>query len=186
MVFVNLQYNGRSLNEAVQAVEGFLQDSYLKAGISYEFTGFLSLKQYYLQSRIALEEGMKRYPLRWVVRFEDIALDYLLGKCTEQLKPVLVCSPAVLTLKDYDQEHKTEYYDTLRTYLTCQMNAVKAAKKLFIHRSTFLYRMAHIKELVNMDLENPNQLLYLLLTCKLLDQQEKTGESGEESNNDHA
>ena len=64
VVFVNLQYNGRSLNEAVQAVEGFLQDSYLKAGISYEFTGFLSLKQYYLQSRIALEEGMKRYPLR--------------------------------------------------------------------------------------------------------------------------
>lgn len=180
VVFVNLRYNGKSLDEAVQTVEGFLQDSYLKAGISYEFTGFQSLKQYYLQSKVALEEGMKRYPLRWVVRFEDIALDYLLGKCTEQLKPVLVCSPAALLLKDYDREHRTEYYDTLCTYLTCQMNAVKAAKKLFIHRSTFLYRMAHIKEMIHIDLENPDQLLYLLLTCKLLEQEERIGESGED------
>ena len=93
---------------------------------------------------------------------------------------MLVCSPAALLLKDYDREHRTEYYDPLCTYLTWQMNAVKAAKKLFIHRSTFLYRMAHIKELIHIDLENPDQLLYLLLTCKLLEQEERTGESGED------
>ncbi len=185
VVYVNLHYYGKTLTEAVGVVEGFLQDSYLKAGISYEFTGFQSLKQYYLQSRVALEEGMKRYPLRWVNRFEDIALDYLLGKCTERLGPAVVCSPAVLMLKDYDRDHRTEYYDTLHTYLTCQMNAVKAAKSLFIHRSTFLYRMAHIKELMNLDLENPNQLLYLLLTYKLLEKEERSGENREERPEEH-
>lgn len=54
-----------------------------------------------------------------------------------------------------------------------QMNAVKAAKELFIHRSTFLYRMAHIKELVQIDLEEPDQLLYLLLTYRLLEMNEQ-------------
>ena len=157
VVYVNLHYLGKSLEDAV------------KAGISYEFAGLQSLKQYYLQSRIALEEGMKRYPLRWVNRFDEIALDYLMGKCTERLEPKVVCSQAVLTLRDYDRDHKTEYYETLRTYITCQMNAVKAAKELFIHRSTFLYRMTHIKDLINIDLENPDQLLYLLLTYKLLE-----------------
>jgi DNA-binding PucR family transcriptional regulator len=107
-----------------------------------------------------------------MIRFEEIGLDYLLGKCTEKLEPNVVCSRAVLTLKKYDLEHKTDYYETLRTYITCQMNAVKAAKALYIHRSTFLYRMAHIKELVNLDLEDPDQLLYLLLTYKLLEQGE--------------
>lgn len=185
VVYVNLYYNGRTLSEAVEMVEGFLKDSYLKAGISYEFSGLHSLKQYYLQSRVALEEGMKRYPLRWVNRFEDIALDYLLGKCTERLIPAVVCSPAVLMLKDYDREHRTEYYDTLRTYITCQMNAVKAAKALFIHRSTFLYRMSHIRELMHLDLENPDQLLYLLLTYKLLEKEERSGDNNEERPGEH-
>ena len=171
VVYVNLNRNGKTLEEAVRTMTGFLKDSYLKAGISYEFTGLQSLKQYYLQSMIALREGMKRYPLRWVNRFEDIALDYLMGKCTEKLEPKVICSRAVLTLREYDREHKTDYFETLRTYISCQMNAVKAAKALFIHRSTFLYRMAHIREMVNIDLEDPDQLLYLLLTCKLLEKE---------------
>ena len=54
-------------------------------------------------------------------------------------------------------------------YISNQMNAVRAAKALFIHRSTFLYRMSHIRELVSLDLEDPDQLLYLLLTYKLLE-----------------
>ena len=178
VVYVNLSVNGKSLEDAIQGVEGFLQDSYLKAGISYGFSGLRSLKQYYLQSRVALEEGMKRYPLRWVNRFEDIAIEYLLGKCTEKLKPAVVGNPAVLMLKDYDREHRTEYYATLRTYISCQMNAVKAAKELFIHRSTFLYRMSHIRELIHIDLEDPDQLLYLLLTYKLFEMEENEKGTG--------
>ena len=176
VVYVNLNHYGRSMEEALAAANDFLQDSYLKAGISYMFTGLNRLKSYYLQSKIALEEGLRLHPLRWVNRFEAIALDYLLGKCTERLEPDIVCSHAVLTLKKYDAEHKTEYYQTLKTYLSCQMNAVKAAKELFIHRSTFLYRMAHIKELVQIDLEEPDQLLYLLLTYRLLEMNEQERE----------
>ena len=173
VVYVNLNHYGRSMEEALAAANDFLQDSYLKAGISYMFMGLNRLKSYYLQSKIALEEGLRLHPLRWVNRFEEIALDYLLGKCTERLESDIVCSHAVLTLKKYDAEHKTEYYQTLKTYLSCQMNAVKAAKELFIHRSTFLYRMAHIKELVQIDLEEPDQLLYLLLTYRLLEMNEQ-------------
>ena len=172
VVYVNLYYYGKTLEEALQSVTDFLKDSYLKAGISYAFTGLGSLRQYYYQSCIALEEGMKRYPLRWLNRFEDIALDYLIGKCTEGLEPKVVCSRAVLTLRDYDREHKTEYFNTLRMYVACQMNAVRAAKELFIHRSTFLYRMSHIRDLVNVNLEDPDQLLYLLLTYRLLEEEE--------------
>ncbi len=179
VVCVNLSLGGMTLEAALESVSGFLKDSYLKAGISYAFTGLGPMRQYYLQSRIALEEGMKRYPLRWVNRFEDIALDYLMGKCTELLDPEVVCSRAVLTLKEYDREHKTDYYETLRTYISCQMNAVQAAKTLFIHRSTFLYRMAHIKELIQINLDDPNQLLYLLLTYRLLEPEEERSASSD-------
>lgn len=172
VVYVNLNNYGKSLEDAVVSVKSFLKDSYLKAGISHEFVGLQSFKPYYFQAKIALEEGMKRHPLRWVNRFEDIALEYLLGKCTEELDAKVVCNREILTLQKYDQEHKTEYFQTLKTYISCQMNAVKAAKELFIHRSTFLYRMSHIKELIHIDLENSDQLLYLLLTYKLLEKED--------------
>lgn len=173
VVFVNLFHYGSDMNTAVEAIAGFLQDSYLKAGVSYEFRGLGSLRQYYLQAKVALEEGMKRHPMRWVNRFEDIALYYLMDKCTQELGSKAVCSRDLQALRQYDREHKTDYYETLRAYITNQMNAVQAAKALFIHRSTFLYRMAHIKELMKLDLEDSDQLLYLLLSYKLLDREEE-------------
>ena len=44
------------------------------------------------------------------------------GECTEVLEPEVVCSRAVLDLKKYDQEHKTDYYLTLKTYITGQLH----------------------------------------------------------------
>ncbi len=170
VVYVNLFHYGADMKTALGAITGFLQDSYMKAGVSYEFRGLNLLKQYYLQAKVALEKGMKHYPLRWVNRFEDIALNYLMEQCTEELEPRIVCSRELQYLRQYDKEHKTEYFETLRTYISNQMNAVKAAKALFIHRSTFLYRMGHIRELVEVDLEDPDILLYLLLSYKLLDE----------------
>ena len=58
------------------------------------------------------------------------------------------------------------------------LEAVKAAKELFIHRSTFLYRMSHIRELIHIDLEDPDQLLYLLLTYKLFEMEENEKGTG--------
>ena len=81
----------------------------------------------------------------------------------------LCCSQKLLILRDYDAEHNTEFYETLRTYLDNHLNAVQSAKELFIHRSTFLYRMDRIKELIGLDMEDKDMLLYLMISYRLLD-----------------
>lgn len=58
---------------------------------------------------------------------------------------------------------------TLRVYLDHNLNTVQSAKALFIHRSTFLYRLERIKAILETDLEDPEELFYLNLSFRLLD-----------------
>ena len=44
---------------------------------------------------------------------------------------------------------------------------VQTSKALFIHRSTLFYRLARIQKIVEMDLEDESERLYLALSYKL-------------------
>ncbi|MFR3031599.1 MAG: helix-turn-helix domain-containing protein [Blautia sp.] len=52
--------------------------------------------------------------------------------------------------------HHTDYFHTLKVYLDHHMNAVQTAKELYIHRSTFLYRLDKIKQALCSDLDDPD------------------------------
>ncbi|WP_373887473.1 helix-turn-helix domain-containing protein [Desulfosporosinus nitroreducens] len=56
----------------------------------------------------------------------------------------------------------------LRSYFECKYNAVAAAKKLFIQRSSFFYRMNKIREMVNIDFDSNDEMLYLAISLEIL------------------
>ena len=62
---------------------------------------------------------------------------------------------------------------TLRTYLEENLNATQAASLLFIHRSTFLYRLDKIKNILDSGLDDPEEIFYLNLSFRLLEQEEE-------------
>jgi sugar diacid utilization regulator len=102
-------------------------------------------------------------------RFDDIALDYLLDRCRGELPKELVCARRILSLKQFDELHNTDYFHTLQVYVKNHLNAVQTAKLLFIHRSTFLYRMEKIKEILHIDLDDYDTLLYVMITFKIME-----------------
>lgn len=53
--------------------------------------------------------------------------------------------------------------DTLYQYIRCGVNASVAAEKLFIHRTTFSYRMRKINSLAEIDLTNWEQLFCIMM-----------------------
>jgi DNA-binding PucR family transcriptional regulator len=79
----------------------------------------------------------------------------------------MICAPGLLKLQEYDREHNTELYRTLFVYLKNNLRVVHAARELFIHRSTFLYRLERIQKITGLSIENDDQW-YLLLSFKLL------------------
>ena len=79
----------------------------------------------------------------------------------------------MLELKKHDEENQTQYMETLRVYLEQHLSATQAARELFIHRSTFLYRLDRIKEILQSELDDPEEIFYLELSFRLLEQEQE-------------
>ena len=59
----------------------------------------------------------------------------------------------------------------MEQYVKHHFNAVKTAGALFIHRSTFLYRLERIKTQFGLDLDDENQsILHLMLSIQIAKQ----------------
>ncbi len=169
--FLNLTVTGLPLDEITSQLKPFIRDSYLKAGYSRVMEGHAGLRRQYVQSCLALDVGSRRNPYLWIHHFNQITMTYILEQITRKLPGSMLCHEKLLVLRKMDQEHGTEYMKTLRTYLDQQQNAVRTAKELYIHRSTFLYRLEKIKEILESDLDDTEELLYLNLSFRLLERE---------------
>lgn len=170
VVLVNLELHGGGAEDVIGQMVYFLRDNFLKAGVSDEFSGFIDMYYHHRQALIALDFVCRQQSYRWTARFNDVALGYMIEQCMHELPMHVVCERSILTMQRYDEEHGTFFYRTLACYIENRFNALQTAKKLFIHRSTFLYRMERIKELFRIDLDNDDVLLYTMLSMKMLDQ----------------
>ena len=148
----------------------FLRENLLAAGISRKFRGFDGIQNAFKQTDIALELGMRKDATPWYFRFDDYALDYILIHGRGVFEPEQICAPGILKLIEHDEKMHTEYYKTLYCYLQCRYNAAVTAKKLFIHRSTFLNRLERIGELIQTDLEDFRSRLYLSVSFYILEE----------------
>ena len=85
----------------------------------------------------------------------------------------LFVAPHLYKLRDIDAERGTEYYQTLRTWLLKERSIPKTAEALIVHRTTLTYRLEKLREILPIDLDDPQLRLYLLLSCHLLDERDK-------------
>jgi DNA-binding PucR family transcriptional regulator len=83
--------------------------------------------------------------------------------------PEELCHEGLKALLDYDKKKKTDYTMTLLKYLEHDKNVTLAAKKMFIHRTSFIRRLDRIKKISGIDFSNKEDMLYLLISCKLIE-----------------
>lgn len=148
----------------------FLRESVLAAGCSREFTDICCMRSAYRQAEFAMEMGLRKNFTYCYHKFDDYALDFLLKYGVGNFLPEQLCSRELLSLYRYDRENETSYYKTLLTYARLQYNAVASAKALYIHRSSFINRMERIRELIHLNLEDPEERLYLLLSFRIMEE----------------
>ncbi|MNC42188.1 carbohydrate diacid transcriptional activator CdaR [compost metagenome] len=155
--------------ENLQPFLAFLQDNSLVCGLSHTFEQLKELKHYYLQANksielaIRLDEGEQR-----LLFYEDYVLYDLLEiyKCPDQLKSF--CHPGLVKLMKYDRTYNTHFTMTLYQYLIHNYNQSKTASALHIQRSTLLYRLKKIEDIMNIALEQAEVLLQLNMSFKIL------------------
>ncbi|MCC8126417.1 MAG: helix-turn-helix domain-containing protein [Clostridiales bacterium] len=132
-----------------------------RAGISSDSSGAMTIHTAYQQARQALETGPKLHPENHCFSyFQDRIYHKLMNHFTyrelhEIYAEYLEC------LERYDLENHTELLTALQAYLLCGCNASRTAKELFIHRNTMSYRLEQIRNLLGIDLKNPEECLSL-------------------------
>ena len=172
VTFVNLTLGELTIDDITQKLFYFVHDSYLQTGYSRSMLGHMNLRRQYVQAKIALELGKNYAPTQWIHPFNDVSFPFILRECTRRLPSYMICHENLLQLKYVDENHHTEYLKTLKLYLDHHMNAVQTAKALYIHRSTFLYRLEKIKQILKSDLSDTEELLYLMLSFRLIEMEE--------------
>lgn len=89
----------------------------------------------------------------------DVALDCLLS----ELPADALEHPALVAIKRYDEQNRTEYLKTLRTYFACRFDKKLTSQRLNIHRNTLQYRLDKLQEIEQLNLDDPWLPLYFAL-----------------------
>ena len=147
----------------------FLRENVIKSGFSMIFKDLKKMPLYRRQAEEALSLGKKYKPTQWCYLFSQYQLQHLLSTPYPARD---VCCQALFTLMEIDRKKGSDLYQTLKSYLYNQGNATKTSEELFIHRTTLIYRIKAISELTGISLENPDTYLHLLLSCRILEQQD--------------
>ncbi|SHJ15219.1 PucR family transcriptional regulator [Parasporobacterium paucivorans] len=146
----------------------FLREGLFKAGVSTTGNDFRQFFYYYIQATEAFRIGSQKNPMFWQYKFNDYLLAYFFEQVSGELLPFMLCDPHLLELKNYDEKHQTEYFRTLCVYLENERNITQTAQDLFVHKSTFLYRLKKIEKMIRTDLDNPRVRLHMMLSFELL------------------
>lgn len=148
----------------LDSIFGMRERQYYTAGLSLPFDDIRSVAVRYSQTLFALERAEGE---PGIYNSEDSSFDYFLSLANTYGEKQGLLHPALAQLKRYDEEKHADLYETLYLYLLYERSILLGSQALHIHRNSFMYRLNKIKELLELDLDNPRLRAYLLLSFLL-------------------
>lgn len=152
----------------IEKSEYFKQNG-LHVGISDPFDDLLSLPMYYQQSASALTIGLKLHPQYPIFEYDDYKLyDLILSSNNQELGKNYLHNH-YKELEKYDQKHESFYLETTRAYIECDRHLDSVAERLHVHKNTVAYRIKKIKELFQINFDDPKQRYALYHSYQIAD-----------------
>jgi hypothetical protein len=168
VAFVN--WPAAEKEKRVEKVKAILERFQLNAGISDPFSEFMDARLYYLQAVEAQKLARAAGDTSRLADFRGYCCQYIVKSCSGAIRPELIYSEGFRNLIDQNRRAAFDYIETLEIYLDENMNAAKAAKRLFIQRNSFLYRLEQITAILGEDLRDPDARFLLNACLRLLRQ----------------
>jgi hypothetical protein len=168
-ILMNLSISGFNPGMIHQRLAPLIRDNYMCGGISNPFVGMSMFPAAFEQAAAALSYANGTRSNAWLISFEDCALEYIESSVLKTMPLELIIAPYLYKLLGIDRDRGTEYYRTLRAWLLNERSIPKTAEALIVHRTTLTYRLEKLRELIPIDLDDPDLRLYLLLSYHLMD-----------------
>jgi sugar diacid utilization regulator len=169
---INDRFQGNPRNkwgDFLKLIPELVQKLYCAAGVSNKIDAFTELRSGYKQADAALRLGRKKHAGLGYYQFSDYIMDYIMDRAADELSADNLLHPGVIALLNHDRENGTEYLKTIRYFTDARYNMTIAASKIPVHRLTFLRRLEKIREISRINFEEPDELLHVHLSIKLLD-----------------
>lgn len=140
----------------------------LSVGMGSTASYLEELPRSYQEAKDAIAFGRLIHGGEVVVGFQELGVYRILCQLVEKgWKPEEFVPQALHALIAYDEQYNSNLLQTLEVLLECNGNASKAAKKLYIHYKTMLYRIERIKAVTGLDLDNRENRLELEMGLKI-------------------
>lgn len=137
-------------------------------GVGSVVTDFHHYFTSYNQSLQALNVVENRFKSKGYALFEELGSYTILHRLDESTVKMFMKNQ-LGTIRNYSGKNKVDLWNTLRTYLYCNGNVKRTAEKLFMHRSTLIYRIEKIESLLEVDLTDSDVRFNLMMAYKLYD-----------------
>jgi purine catabolism regulator len=155
---------------ALEAVVGRLAGSNgraLAVGVGGVAAGARRLAAAADQALQALQIGRRVPAFGQVTRYEELGLYRLLFELREAPSLPRFHEQMLAPLLDHDRRTNGELLRTLDAYLASGCSPTAAAERLHLHRNGLLYRLQRIREILPVDLDDPEQRLGLHLALRI-------------------
>ncbi len=148
----------------------------VKVGVSRLRSSLMELSSAFREAQVALQAA-ERLDREAPVFYGKLGAERLLAEAASSpaLREMVTASLGPLLAPT---DANRELLRTLRVFLDSGGNKEKAARELFVHRTTLLYRLRKISKLLGKDIEEPSTRLDLQIAVRALDLMEKLGEGG--------
>ncbi|MGI6010305.1 MAG: PucR family transcriptional regulator [Ruminococcus sp.] len=134
---------------------------HLNCYCSYAFHGIEHVQIQYTQAKACLSRKKRHY--------YDCGLTDLASLNNSPNYRRLALHPVLEQILEYDRQKNTSFYHILKVYLRCERNRGLAAQQLFMHKNTLVYRIERITALFALNLDDPYEREYLLLSFRCLE-----------------
>ena len=101
--------------------------------------------------------------------FEELGAYTILYNLHDRLSIQFFVQKYLGNLLNHANENRVNLFETLRAYLNHNGNIKETSRHLFIHRSTLLYRLEKISELLQVDFDDAEERFNLMMAYKLYD-----------------
>ncbi len=160
------------LGEFVTAVYDAAVRAYPKAAVSIALgkpsPDFMEISKSYMQAKEALRISEQIDEGQHISYYEELMVYRLINSVQSRECLDEFCSNAIGRLCEYDEQNNTSLVETLEQYFQCNSNISTAARKMFLHRNTFIYRIEKIKGILGSELKDPEELLELQMGLHIM------------------
>ena len=159
---------GDFVGAVYEAVKGADPHSDVGIAVGKPSLDFLEISKSYLQAKEALRISEQLDEDRHISFYEELMIYRLINSVQSREYLDEFCANGIGKLCEYDRQNNTSLVETLEQYFQCNSNISTAAKKMFLHRNTFIYRIEKIKGILGSELKDPEELLELQMGLHIM------------------